>query len=47
MNKDLLYIVLLLVIAPIAFILMPFVGVLCGAIGFMLILLTIYNRIHA
>lgn len=47
MPKDLLYIVLLLVVTPLAFVLMPFLGVIIGAAGFLLVIWTIYNRVHA
>lgn len=47
MNKDFIYIVLLLVISPFAFFIAPFIGVLMGATGFMMLLLAIYNRVHA
>lgn len=42
MSREMLFIILLLVVSPIAFVLMPFLGVLIGAAGLIMLLRGIF-----
>lgn len=46
MNKDILYILLLIVVTPVAFVLMPLIGVIIG-VGGVALLIREMTRAHA